>query len=283
MAISLEEAYVSREGQRGQTGSSFDVAYYTFGEPDEVVAEAYVLANGPKTYRDLPLMDISHEQVTSSCYKWKMTFGVNLTGSQPGSPAVLQFQVGGGTIHITNSLSKTDYGNTTSDFTGQGFPMDFKGAIGVELNSDKTKARVRGVDVYAPILEYSYVKQFDAEEITDTYIGQIYDLAQTPVNDDEFYGRPAGSVLFRGCRGSSKGEDIWELTFDFSYSPNTTDLQVGDITGIEKLGWQYLDVIYAPPNISRTVSGTQILRPAQVTVHTVYDSGDFSTLGIGTF
>jgi hypothetical protein len=53
---------------------------------------------------------------------------------------------------------------------------------------------------------------------------------------------------------------------------------VGDITVSQKPGWAYLDV-----RMEDSANADRVLQvPAQANVHTVYDSGDFSTLKIGT-
>jgi len=70
------------------------------------------------------------------------------------------------------------------------------------------------------------------------------------------------------------------LTFRFACSPNATGLVVGDITGIDKLGWDYLWVRYATYEDSSGRSLVQ--RPASVHVDRVLVPSDYSALGIGT-
>lgn len=276
MTIWMQEAVKSRDGESGYSGNSYDYVYFTGGETDAEIAESYVRANIPATYRGFPYRTIGHEQLTSDLYKWKVNYGAqanNLTEETP----VLEFNVGGGTIHITNSISNTRYADTAIIPAGA---TDYKGAIGVEYDGDGKARRVRGCEVYASAMDYSMGKIFDAADVTDAYIAGIYNLSQTPVNNATFFGRPAGSVLFRGARGTWKGSDKWDIKFDFSFSPNVTGLTIGGITGISKTGWQYIDTIYK--SAGRTTDGLDIMRPAQVTVHTVYNSGSFSVLGIGS-
>jgi hypothetical protein len=275
MSITMEETFKSRDGQAGYQGNSFDATYYTFGETDEAVALDYVKNNIPVAYQGFPLRTIDREQVTDSVYKFKANYGANVNNMTEETP-ILEFNVGGGTVHITNSFSKTDYVNAS---VLPGGVIDNKGAIGVEYDGSMNPRRVRGVEVYAASADYSYGKIFDVSDVTDAYIAGIYDLSQNPVNNATFFGRPAGSVLFRGARGTWKGSDKWEIRFDFSFSPNVTGLSVGGITGVNKTGWQYLDVIYKEG--ARTTDGMPVMVPAQATVHTVYNSGDFSVLGIG--
>lgn len=273
MTISLEEAYISRNGNRGES-TSYDLVYYTFGETNEITAEEYVLANIPATYRGYNYRTIAQEQITDSVYKWTVNYGSVGQQVTVGLPT-LAFNIGGGTSHITNSIGYTTY-NDGSVITS---PIDCKGAIGIELSDDKSKARVRGVDIYAPVLEYSYAQQFENADITDSYIDGLF--ATIGMNNDTFYGRPAGSVLFKGAHGTKKGSDKWELTFDFAYSPNGINIPVGGITVAFKRGWDYLDVMYVAQG--RSADGIRLLVPGQATVHQVYPLTDFSALGIGTY
>ena len=86
-------------------------------------------------------------------------------------------------------------------------------------------------------------------------------------------------MLFKGARGSKHGQDLWELSFEFSRSPNKTGIVVGEITGINKKGWQYLDILYRPA--TNRVNGLEVLVPKQAVVHTVYEADTFADMKIG--
>src|SRR5690606_18604713 len=103
------------------------------------------------------------------------------------------------------------------------------------------------------------------------------------VNNTPFKSFAAGEVLFLGASGSTRenedGDTVWEITFSFAASPNVTGLTVGDITGIEKRGWDYLWVRYAD-----AVDGEAhvlVKKPVAVYVEQVYPFGNFGALGIG--
>jgi len=53
----------------------------------------------------------------------------------------------------------------------------------------------------------------------------------------------------------------WEIAFKFAASPNATDLTVGDITGIEKKGWEYLWVRYADAEDEETLIQQPVAAP----------------------
>ncbi len=87
-------------------------------------------------------------------------------------------------------------------------------------------------------------------------------------------------MLFLGASGSKRGNDLWELQFRFSASPNKSDIQVGEITGIAKKGWEYLWVLYVE-DVDESAKSI-VKKPIGVHVEQVYENGDFSLLGIGT-
>lgn len=273
----MYEAYKSREGGSGES-TSYDLVYFVFNADrsflDELDATDYVLNNKPDGYNGYNYLTYSIKQLVLGMYEFTLKYGA------PGSATqldigTLSFSVGGGTQHITNSISKVDY----RDSTLLPSAMDFQGAIGVEVNSDGTNARVRGVEIYAPILEYSVSTQLLFEDVTTAYIDAVYNLCGK-VNIQDFYGRPAKSVLFKGAHGQKKSSDRWELSFDFAYSPNMTNIAVGAITVAAKSGWDYLDIFYIP---QPRINNLKMMLPGQATVHQVYYSGDFSALGLGTY
>ncbi|HQL55478.1 MAG TPA: hypothetical protein PLQ87_12285, partial [Phycisphaerae bacterium] len=69
-------------------------------------------------------------------------------------------------------------------------------------------------------------------------------------------------------------------TFRFAASPNVTNLTIGDITGINKKGWEYLWVRYA--DSEDTVAKALVKKPIAVYIERVYDDGNLSLLGIGS-
>ena len=273
MTIQISEATISRAGSRGES-TSYDLIYYSMYEFDETVAQAAVLAAIPTDYSGFPFRTLAREQILPDLWKWTANYGSpgnQVTTERP----VLSFSIGGGSSHVTNSISNQRYRDPSL------VPQDinFKGAIGVELNDDGTKARVRGVEVFTPSLDYSYAQQFENADVTQAFIDGVNSVCGT-VNSANFYGREAGSVLFRGARGGKKGSEKWEISYDFSYSPNLSAFSVGSITVSAKDGWDYLDVLYVKSG--RTAKGIPILQPGMATVHKVYPDGDFTLLGIGS-
>lgn len=278
MTAAVSEGYLSRDGVAGQSDSR-ELIYYSFNEADESAAAAAVAAVAPATYDGMPGVNVARKQITETVYQWTLTYGVDQKQTQPSNPSAsefnttLSFNIVGGTVHLTNS----ETGDYTTYVISGNDEIDFKGAIGV----DPRGKTIRGVDAFAPVLDYSYATQFANAVVTNDYIDDVFELTGK-TNIAEFYGRPAGSVLFKGARGSRKGRNNWELSFEFAYSKNRTGIVIGEIDPFDKLGWEYMDVFYSASD-SITVGGVSIplLRPLQVTIHEIYHPGDFDLLLIG--
>lgn len=197
---------------------------------------------------------------------WIATVRYDTTGTEPLSALdSFEFDTSGGTQHITQSIETVaTYGDA---------PADFDGAIGV---NDKS---VDGVDIVVPVFNFSETHRF--AEISNYYKGAIFNVTGK-VNRDPFRGFAPGEVLFLGATGNKRdntGETPWELAYRFSALANRNDIYVGSIGPITKRGWEYMWVRYA--DADDNVSKTLIKYPLSVHIEQVYQTVDFSLLGIG--
>jgi len=178
------------------------------------------------------------------------------------------FETGGATAHITQSLE------TIARYAAAGETApNFNGAIGV--NGDN----IDGTDITIPIYNFTETRKMFASTVTSGYKAALF-AATGKVNNAAFKGFSAGEVLFLGASGSKTGVEHWEIAFKFAASPNVTNLDVGGITVSSKKGWEYLWVRFRDADDAAAKS--LVKRPAAAYVERVYESADFSTLGIGT-
>lgn len=177
------------------------------------------------------------------------------------------FDTGGGNQKITQSPVVASYA------PGAGTPPDFGGAINV------SEDRVEGVEVVSPTFQFSETHRFADAYVLSGFKATLFALTGC-INDATFKGLAAGECLFLGASGSKRGVDAWTITFRFAGSPNVTGLTIGDITGVDKLGWDYLWVRYA--DFPDSFAYCLVKRPIAAYVHRVYTPADFSDLGIGT-
>jgi len=221
---------------------------------------------------------------------WQLTINYEKNGAEDGTDPLKRarsFDTTGGTQHITQGkktgtreLDFATEGEGTTDVYETRFPSsapDLKGVIAVDGNG------VNGVDVVTPQLQWQ--EQYDVPNsyVTSAWIRKVAGVTGT-TNAAGFRGFEAGEVLFVGCSGSQewddqRGKGPWSLTFRFIASRNVTGEKIGDVTGISKKGHEYLWVRYEE---AVSTSSDLIKRPKYVYVNKVYDSSDFSKLGIGT-
>lgn len=188
-------------------------------------------------------------------------------GGDAGSGGIISFETGGQTIKITQAL-------LTRQALGLGGAAvdDHKKAIGWDGE------QVNGCDVVTPIFHWTETHQLPNSTAGNLAYHRALELLTGTVNAEAFRGREALEVLFMGASGARKNDGIWEISFKFASSRNQEDLTIGDIGGVNKKGWDYLDIRYA----ARVDVKFRAPRPVEVRVQKVYEAGDFTQLQIGT-
>ena len=270
MAIVCTEKIDSRQLTDTQ---SAELIYKITGTADEAAALAALKSTAPTVLHGLKRQPVTVEPVhidtarPDTCLWTGTASYAPFEYSEPPQTgeSVFNFDTGGGTQHITQSLQ------TAGRYPGSA--PDFKGAIGV------THDNVEGVDITVPVYTFSETHYLAASQVTNAYKMTLFNLTGK-VNTGSFKGLAPGECLFLGASGSKRGADDWEITFRFAGSPNRTGLSVGPISGISKKGWEYLWVRYA--DAEDTASHTLVKQPVAAYVERVYDEGNFGSLGIGT-
>ncbi len=266
----LTEKIDSREWTTGEK-PTVTMHYTLDGTSSDLTAKALLLSSTAENYdglvRDDCTLDPIFVDTVTGQGKWDCT--VRYVASEDIPPEVgessFSFDTGGGMQHITQSIQ------TIGSYAPPGKTApDFQGAVGA------THDNVEGVDITVPIYNFSETHYIANENVNK---GAYFALTGK-TNDATFKGLAAGECLFLGASGSKRGEDDWEITFRFAASPNRTGLTVGDITSIDKKGWEYMWVRYA--DAEDTTAKAIVKKPVAVYVEKVYEDGGFSTLGIGT-
>ncbi|OQA03991.1 MAG: hypothetical protein BWY69_00146 [Planctomycetes bacterium ADurb.Bin401] len=235
----------------------------TLSADDGEVIQA-LIDTAPETWgtAEIPRSSYDVEQIADRIWVGTVNYGYS---SKNTGTIEYNFDTGGGSQKITQTISPltvTAYGDN---------PPDFKGAINVDDNS------VNGIDIIVPVFNFNETKQIGRDFITTAFKTSVFRLT-SKVNSQPWHGFEAGEVLFMGASGSKHGRTgDYELNFKFAASPNKTNITIGSITGINKKGWEYLWVRYE----KSTDQNCLIQIPRAVYVHQVYESGDFSALGLG--
>ena len=264
------------ESRQITDGESAELSFTIIGTADESSALSSLRGAAPFLFLGLKRQPVSVEPVSVDTSNpavsiWEGTARYVAANQDETPPetgdSTFSFDTGGGTQHLTQSIQ------TVGRYSNSGTPPDFKGAIGVTHDS------VEGVDITVPVFNFSETHYLPASQVTNSYKGKLFRLTGT-VNNAAFRGLAIGECLFLGASGSQRGTgEDWEITFRFAGSQNKTGLTVGDITGIDKKGWEYLWVRY--DDIDDDESKTIVKQPMAAYVEKVYEDGDFNLLGIG--
>ena len=263
MAIVCEELWQSRPTVESEN-PRITLIYLARGTTSDLEAKAAVLATTPATYDGLVVKSYGVDRCGPEEWFGKVVYGLRAPPSEGDS--VYQFETGGGTQHITQSLKTVGKYAPAGDVA-----PDYKGAIGV------TKDSVEGVDITLPQYSFSERHYLAAASVTQAYRLTLFNLTGK-VNLDPFRGFAKGEVQFLGSSGAKRDEDVWEVSFSFSASPNVNGLAVGDIQGISKEGWEYLWVAYADDEDA--VAKKLIKEPIAAYVERVMEYGIFAQIGI---
>lgn len=270
MPITLVEKLDSRRVTLGEN-PSVELVYILTGTADDAAAVAAIEAAAPLIYQGLfrqgLQLDPQWVDENSGDGQWVATVRYGPRPLPKWGESIYSFDTTGGTQHITQSIE------TVNQYAPPGKTApDFKGAIGV------TPDNVEGVDITVPVCSFAETHYLPAEIVTMDYRVTLFRLTGK-VNNDTFKGCAAGECLFLGATGSKRGSDDWEITYRFAVSPNRDNITIGDITGIDKKGWEYLWVRYE--DAEDTDAKVLIKKPIAAYVEKVYEEADFSILGIG--
>ncbi len=248
-----------------------ELQYIIQGTADEQTALTKLEDTAPLTHKTL-LRDQCGVDPTEISTMWIGTVTYGIVDPTEGGDWSFRFDTGGGTQHVTQGLV------VPTKYVASGTAPDFKGAIGV------AEDRVEGVDIGVAVFAFEVTYYIDDADMMAQDIRAFYELSNK-VNDAIFTvtinGKQltfaAGEVRLLGVVGGiRRTEDQWEITCRFAVNPNKTGLVVGDITGIDKLGWQYLWVRYRP--VEDGVAKAMVRQPQAVYVEEVYEYGDFDEL-----
>ena len=175
----------------------------------------------------------------------------------------------GGTARILTSRA------TVAKYAPSGeTALDFKKAIGVTREGE-----VQGVDIVVPASKFTIEYTQPKAVITVAYSQTLRDLTGT-TNNDTFFGRAAGEVLFLGADYAQGIKSDPTCSFNFLELPNITGLTLGDLTGIAKKGHEYL-WIYFEEAPDPAAGNRPAKRPKYAYVERVYGEADFDALAIG--
>lgn len=237
--------------------------------PDAI--EAAIGAFAPGVIGALPLQKL--EQTPDDAHQG--VFLCQLEYAKSAKREVLETgeeEIGWDLTPQTIKLIQSPHGSHYSKHIVSGTAPDFKGGMGFD---SQTKT-FQGTDVYIEAFSFWITKYVPkATAISNAYTLGLRNCA-FKYNNATFRGQAAGECLFFGARGAPRNKDDHAVTHNFLCSPNATGLAIGDITGVNKLGWQYLWVLFE--NVHDATGKYLTPRPKAAYVEQVYKPADFPTL-----
>lgn len=269
--MQIYEAFPSREFRSGSaensSGDQIVLRWIVLGVTNELVVKALVSAYSGPVCDNLFQQIVSAKQIAPDTWEAEVQYGV--LKRPEANEYKFTFDTTGGRQKITQSLE------TVHKYAPSGkTPADHKGAIGV------TDHGVEGCEIVVPKYAWTETWQLPIDIYNWSY-SQVLKSVTGRVNSGTFRGFPAGQVLFHGGKGSGSNKDptLIEITYSFEQSDDVQSQAIGDISGVQKAGWQYLWVHYVEQHDSNADAIAR--RPDAVYVERVYDAADFGALGIG--
>lgn len=267
MAPTFNEIPTAIVSSKGST----TIPYTVTGQLLEVNAFNYAMANSAVMYFNLYRSDIQMTEIGVGIWRADVQYGPYKNKEPEDGDFRWEFDTTGGSKHVTQAIEHV------GAFVPAGkTAVNHKGVIGVNEDGD-----VEGVD----IIDHNFRWQEHRKLLLASYswsYSDILDDMTGKVNDSVFRTKDVKTVLFEGATGTWSTDEptLLDVTFNFAFSRAVTDLQIGDIGPISKEGWEYLWVEYetTDDDAAKRLGKS----PIQVNIEKVHESGDFSTLGIGT-
>ena len=273
--ITITEQHGARELSRSDNGETITVSrsFNIFGaETEQDATEAiknFLEDEINVESKTLKLDSISINEFTDDHWNATATWtvqrsNIRFTGTDG---RFYEFNISSTTANIKQSIETV--GKYPAG-TG-GVAPNYLGAIGV------SKDGIAGVDIVIPIFNFS-----ETVERSTTYVdtARLREWARLTgkINANPFKGHERGEVLFMGCSGSRRAGEYYKIMFHFAVQENARNITVGEINIPEKLGWDYLWILYRD-----TVDEIQefvIKEPQAAYVEKVYKWGNFGILGL---
>lgn len=248
---------------RGNKDGSWDRTFFVADVSDAQQAKGVAAAAASTTYLGCSRDDEPDIQPFGYSL-WEVTYHYSKPSSpageeanQPDQPtgsdteaanAVIEFETTGGTAHITQCLSQTDYGAVSG--------ADVKNAKVLGASGDS----VEGTDIVVPKMAFTVTRK--PPQVSGAYAVKLYELTGKTntipyilrgkilgVYSEITFG--AGDVMFLGVSLSGKDvADDGRFIYHFEAQPTRLNFDIGGINIPKKLGFEYLWVQFTKQELT---------------------------------
>jgi len=262
MPITIAE----RANGRGGDTKARQIKYLVRGTDDEQEAIDAIQADPvtvPTVWNGFPMRSIVVEQLADTIWEANIGYG-EPSGTGDDSITIGSVQYSFDTavemVKVTHSLETVDtYGSD---------PPDFKGGI-----NPKDDGTFEGIERPVPAGSFGYTFKPTAGTITLAYQMAVEGLVGK-YNSAIWRSRAAGEVMLWGVSGTIGNQETPAISFKFRRKPNVSGLTIGDISSIDKKGWDYLWVF-----AEKIDDGDRIVSiPSAVYVERITETDNFATV-----
>lgn len=220
--------------------------------------------------RDIQLTAENDSAVFKGLWSAVVTYGKIDTPVQ-GDTIEWSGSIGGGTKKIRQFLEVKQTVRATG---ASGFLCAFGGAINVS-----NKGEVEGVDIVASNTTFNATMKVPVSKFTMAYLNTLAILADGVTNNGIYLGFAPGELLFMGADFSQLNQEFYRFTYKFHAAPNRRDLTIGEFTGLNVGGHEYIWFWY---DQIEDLSAMRVRPgPTLANVGRVYTSDDYTKLGFG--
>jgi hypothetical protein len=275
---SIDEKYASRK----MTGTGGEYHYVIKGYFDEFSARNVMLSEAPTTvnvtepFGTLGLIredeNCGVEEVADGIWWGTAIFKSPADAILPAGQFVLSFDISGLQQKITQSLSTiSSYMSPSATAAGKTKP-NFKGAINVSQDG-----QIDGTDINIPMLTYSIKASYTNTQMSQSFVQTIVSCVGSP-NLTTYRGYVPGQLLLTSAAGVQRSDTNWDINYKFAVGKPIVNATIGDITGINCDGWDFLWVYYEDTQDSATNRCHKV--PVSVYVERILTRAEYAGLNI---
>ena len=275
MTIQFEEYPDSRSASVDEKTQERTLHFWLSGIQDDAAARAYVDAHVPPMFDGFFARGADMDTTGAGHWDVDIRYGTaepgqsSFDGGGSSGEVSFTFDTSGGTAHIKQARDHVE------DYVNSGTAPNHGGAINV------TDSGVDGTDVV--IAQFSWTENWTLPISYASFAAALLFKNLTgKINALPFRGFGPGQVRFDGAIGgaSSKEPTQAALSYKFVQSDDSSDAMPSFKSDIVKLGWEYIWLEYEKQEDD---TAKRIIQPPIAAhVEGVYETGDFSQLGIGT-
>jgi len=263
----LAEQFTGRTETLSDTSPSVEIEYVVRGASSESVVHATAMAGIPLEFYLPQGVRLERESIEISGRMTGSDWRVKARFEKPSAirDEALSFEITGVPVHIETSI-----------FTGAGYgPSVDASRVNVSSVIGWDGSTVLGTDILQPVYSPVVRKTVTGDVVTASFRAQLQSLCGH-VNASSMAGYDQREILFLGASGSPLDTGKWDLVYKFAVRKHRYGFLVGDIAVVSMSAWNVMDVEY----VDRVVNGRMLRVPVAVYSHQVYQTADFSILGV---